>query len=394
MAETKNYTASTIRAWLPKLGFFGHFQDRQAMKVGHPTRKFRLAGPYPAVNLPIDWTKNNTLNFPMDGNNIYGDCMYAAACHGDKTFTGNNGVEYSFNLSTIDQDYLQLSGGDNGLNEGQIIGAWLTGIASTPAANILAALSLDPTDSAAMQAAIYFFGGIFFMLELPDTWRDFVTGELWDAPAVPDPKLGHAVWWNGVNTSGYYKLQTWGTYGWITPAGVALCDPSCFVVFSKRWFNTENVAPNGFTFDQLAALWEQFGGPPVTRWYRQQINSGGVTTGPVALGEPNSFIYDNQAHVLYRDNAGKIWDSFYNGVARTWNLQQINLGGVTTGSAAVGDPYSFIFNNQAHVLYRDGAGKRCRGGRGVSVTWRWPGRRRYHQRARRVRRADVSMPLR
>jgi hypothetical protein len=231
------------------------------MKQGHPAQEFLPAGSYPPVNLPIDWTKNNTLAFPIDGNDTYSDCLYAAACHGDNTFTGNNGPESNFPLATIVQDYLQLSGGDNGLNEGQIVGAWQQGVASTASARILAALNLDPTNAAAVQAAIYFFGGIFFMLAVPDTWlNSFQTGAVWDAPAVPDPSKGHAVWWNGVAVSGNYKLQTWGTYGWITPAGVAVCDPSCFVVFSPRWFNAQGIAPNGMTYNQLLALWAQFGG--------------------------------------------------------------------------------------------------------------------------------------
>ena len=88
--DTK-YTVTTKPIWLPKLGFFAHFQDRQAMKQGHPTLRFKPVGDYPAVHLPIDWTKGNSLSFPLDGNDRYGDCMYVAACHGDNTFTGNTG---------------------------------------------------------------------------------------------------------------------------------------------------------------------------------------------------------------------------------------------------------------------------------------------------------------
>jgi hypothetical protein len=161
-------------------------------------------------------------------------------------------------------DNLALSGGDNGLlNEGKIIGAWEHGLANTPAASILDALDLDPTDASSMQAAIYFFGGVFFTLAVPDAWaQSFETDAVWDAPATPGDQ-GHAIWWNGVNVEGHYKLQTWGTHGWITPAGVAACDPSCFVVFSLRWFNNKGMAPNGMTYAQLAALWVQFGGNPI-----------------------------------------------------------------------------------------------------------------------------------
>jgi hypothetical protein len=95
----------------------------------------------------------------------------------------------------------------------------------------------------------------------------------------------------------------------------------------------------------------------VSHWHLQQINLGGLTSGPAAAGDPASFIYNNQSHVLYRDGSGKVWDSWYDGATGHWNLQQINLSGLTSGPAAVSDPASFIYNNQSHVLYRDGSGK-------------------------------------
>jgi hypothetical protein len=261
---SKKMTATTHRVWLPKRGHFAYFQDRTAMKKGHPVRRFKLPPDLPEPTLPVDWTKDNTLSFPMDGNNSYGDCLYAAACHADNTFTGNVGTESTFDQNTIIQDYLQLSGGDNGLDEAEIIGAWKEGLADTPAATILDALDVDTTDAQLVQAAINLFGGLFFMLDVPDAWyTDFDTGAIWDAPATPDGNNGHGIWWNGIDVNGHYKFQSWGTYGWITPAGVADCDPSGFVVFSLRWFNQQGVAPNGMTYDNLAGLWVQAGGNPL-----------------------------------------------------------------------------------------------------------------------------------
>jgi hypothetical protein len=260
--NTSDYVPRTKQIVLPNFADLVVFvQDRQTMKVGRPAASFRLEGAYPLFSLPIDWTKNQSLAFPMDGNDLFGDCLYAAACHADNTFTGNLGAEEGFDPNVIINDYLRLSGGNNGLNEGQIVEEWRNGLANTPAARIFDVLNLNPNDSVAMQAAIYFFGGALFMLDIPDKWRtSFATGAIWDAPAIADRNNGHGVWWNGVNTNGNYRMQTWGTYGWITPSGVAVCDPSCFVVFSPRWFDDDGVAPNGLSYFQLAALWQQFGG--------------------------------------------------------------------------------------------------------------------------------------
>src|SRR5438067_1009800 len=108
----------------------------------------RTAGPagWPAPPLPIDYAK--ALSFPMYGNDRLGDCMYAAACHADNTFTGNIGTESTFDEATLERDYERLSGGDNGLDEGTLIQGWKAGLAGVKAASILDALDIDTTDPA------------------------------------------------------------------------------------------------------------------------------------------------------------------------------------------------------------------------------------------------------
>lgn len=259
-------TGKTKRVFLPRMNHFATFTDRQAMKVGHPAERIHMPPGLPSPpKLPIDWAK--TFSFPIDGNDIYGDCMMAAAEHGDNTFTANNGAESSFNQSLTVTDYLKLSGGNNGLNDGQIISYWENGLPGIPGAKIMDSLDIDTTDAQLVQTAIWLFGGVLFTLDVPETWyQNFTTGGVWDAPATADSNNGHGVWWNGVNTQGYYHLETWGTYGWITPAGVPDCDPGGFAVFSQRWFNSGGQAPNGYSYNQLAALWAQMGGKTLPAW--------------------------------------------------------------------------------------------------------------------------------
>lgn len=64
-----------------------------------------------------------------------------------------------------------------------------------------------------------------------------------------------------------------------------------------------------------------------------------------------SFISTIQSHLLDRDAARKIWDSWYDG--QNWNQQQINLTGMTPGPATVGDPLSFLIDvTQPQVVTR------------------------------------------
>lgn len=260
-------TATTHRVYVPSLKKFVHFHDRQAMKKGHPLRRFHAPkhASIPAVTLPIDYGvyKGVQIQFPLYGNDRLGDCMYVAGLHCDQTWTGCNGQESSFDESTLENDYIQLSGGDNGLDEGTLVPAWRQGLASTPAANIIDTLDIDPTNAALMQYAIQEFGVVFFMLDVPDDWiNGFTSGGVWDAPARADQNNGHGVMFNGVDAQGRYKLRTWGDYCWLTPAGLAQCDPTAFIVCSLRWFNAQGYAPNGKHYTELAQVWVDCGGKP------------------------------------------------------------------------------------------------------------------------------------
>jgi hypothetical protein len=132
-------TRKPKKVHLPHRNLYVAFTDRQAMKVDHPRTRMAVPVTLPAPPaLPFDWSK--AFSFPLDGNNIYGDCMMAAAEHG--------------------------------LNSGQIISASESGLPGVPAARIMDAMDIDTTDPKAVQTAIWLFGGVFFMLDIPDTWTN------------------------------------------------------------------------------------------------------------------------------------------------------------------------------------------------------------------------------
>jgi hypothetical protein len=110
--------------------------------------------------------------------------------------------------------------------------------------------------------------------------------------------------------------------------------------------------------DGAGNIWDSWYDDPNNKWNLQQINgSAGLTTGAQAAGAPFLFVFGQQQHFVYRDAAGTIWDSWYDGVFDNWNLQQINLpGGRTNGPAAAGDPFVSVYNNQQHFAYTDGGG--------------------------------------
>ncbi len=188
---------------------------------------------------------------------------------------------------------------------------------------------------------------------------------------------------NGMPTGLCYALFTWNSIGIIDQQSMLNMTYEAWIrnpvtVFRDPW-HLQQINLNGLTGgpatvgdpasfiynnqshvlyrDGAGKVWDSWYDGAAGHWNLQQINLGGMTAGPAAVSDPAAFIYNNQSHVLYRDGAGKVWDSWYDGATGHWNLQQINLNGLTGGPAAAGDPASFIYNNQSHVLYRDGAGK-------------------------------------
>ena len=108
--------------------------------------------------------------------------------------------------------------------------------------------------------------------------------------------------------------------------------------------------------DDEGLIWDAWYDGPTNSWNLQQINGGGRTNGPAAVGDPAVAQFVDQMHVCYRDDEGLIWDAWYDGPTNSWNLQQINGGGHTDGPTGVGDPAVAEFVDQMHVCYRDDEG--------------------------------------
>lgn len=320
--------------YLPKLDIHVKLMNRDAIRRGHPMRSIAPKGPLPTATLPINWYQS--FDFPMLGNDQYGDCMYAAACHGDQTFTGNNGKESAFDEATVISYYKKLSGGDNGLDEGQLVGEWEKGLCGEPTAKILDALDFDPTNDDLLNLIVQMFGGFIFMLDVPNKWISEFDGSgdtIWDAPASPNPLNGHGVWINGVDTNGNKKIQTWGSSVWMTPEGLKSCDPSAFVVWSNNWFNAEGKAPNGHTHDDLAALWVQLGGKQIPPFVPPgpDPNPNPIPPTPPPGPPPtppvtNSIVIDTDSGVFAIPDSWTVQNQYVSAMTIRPNIKVINPG--------------------------------------------------------------------
>ena len=264
--ETENLPLKIRKVLIPNTGEYAHFVHRDLMKSRSMRTSIKPRATWPSVKLPINWYGN--INFPMYGNNQFGDCGAAMAAHGDNTFTGNVGPASMFNLNDLVAQYEQYSGGDNGLSEQDVVALWKNGIAGNKSAVIYDALDLNPTQADVAHSAIDNFFGLCLGLSLPDAWiNSFVPGgtTVWDAPAVPNENNGHFVWINGVDAQGRYHVETWGSSVWLTQAGFDLCEPSIFCVFSPRFFGANGLDPTGANYALKSALWAFVGGSVIVQ---------------------------------------------------------------------------------------------------------------------------------
>lgn len=257
------FAVTTTRAWRPtphgdSPGNVVYFSPRNSLKGnGDHTPSFKAVDFRPVtMTTSIDWIKD--FPFPMDLNDQLGDCYYAAGCHFDNLLTANVGKESFFSLAAIRSRYLTLSGGDNGLNDGDMQKEMTRRyLADIPDAKIIDYAYIDSNDVNSMQAAISRYGASFFTFAVAPAWiRNSETGATWDASGYTQNDNGHAVTFGGVSSLGNYKLLTWGTWVWITPAAVKVCQPSSWVAFSVRWFGPLGYAPNGQHITALAKQWQ------------------------------------------------------------------------------------------------------------------------------------------
>lgn len=164
-------------------------------------------------------------------------------------------------------------------------------------------------------------------------------GELWDAFSCPDCD------------DGPWRLQKINAGG-ATSGQPATSAPSVGVYASADQLHIAYLGSNG-------EIWDAFFCPNCSggQWQLQKINLGGMTSGAAAATPPSVEEYSghDQQHFAYRTASGEILDAYYcpNCSGAKWNLQKINLGGMTSAPAAVAQPVlsTYAAHDQQHFVY-------------------------------------------
>lgn len=275
--------ATTTKKWLEKHGHWVHFTHRDTMRARLPAMNKAVLPSHlrtaPPTTLPVDCTGNGTVSCPMDGNDTLGDCgpVMCAHVNGIRTYgQGKAGFsEVLANVAALEAQYEQVSGGDNGTDEPMLVGPggiWMVGVANNPTQIVVDHLDVDITDVALTQYCHDQFYATCMAWSVPDEFlNEYTTGAVFAAAKTPDPNNGHytpltdvggpsTTASDGTNVNGFYRLYSWGTWCWVSPAFVASIDPQTFVTFSALQFNAQGFDSHGRHVSEQAAKWVALGG--------------------------------------------------------------------------------------------------------------------------------------
>ena len=145
--------------------------------------------------------------FPMDGNDRYGDCVFAGAAHMVTNFAGLVGEKNVPCEKQVVSAYLKWTGGvDEGTVMIDMIKEWVK--SGFFGEKIDAFVSLHRADHLDVKRAIFYFGGVYLGFEVQDAClSDFENGTPW-TPGPTDGS-GHCVAILGYDDK-YLYILTWG----------------------------------------------------------------------------------------------------------------------------------------------------------------------------------------
>jgi hypothetical protein len=287
--------------------------DREQLRIKDAKKAKALdAQTAKKLNLPVtptvvDWTQGGKVPLPILGNDTYGDCYPAAACHLFTVITAavaqDPSLGVTFSQAALIAWYLQVSGGDNGTSDSDIFPAIKAGFIPPNGANkVLDVLVVDPTNPQLRKDMMFRFGPPLYTCCLRTTWEaNPNAGATWTNDGQLDPQAGHAMLLDKQNANNDVGSEMWGLNPevTITDAGLQSSDPEIAFTFSMQWFNKSGYTPSGIYYSDAVAAWKAAGGDtsqfPANPFPAPNPNPPTPPT-PVVTG--SGFTFDSSAKVL------------------------------------------------------------------------------------------------
>ena len=216
----------------------------------------------------------HALHAPL-GNDLWGDCVFAALFKQDVAWLRNAGDVTSPNPTEADAIglYSRVTGfnpnaGASGANPTDKGGDLQTALAYAKSHGIYADgrgkpaswVAVDPSKPALICAALDTFGSLYTGCQLAPEWvQGPEEGFVWDVTSsAGSPDMGHCTAWFDYDAVGVI-VNSWGLFGRITWAAIEkywgkAAAGEIYAVFSPDWLNkATGTAPSGLNAAQLAA---------------------------------------------------------------------------------------------------------------------------------------------
>lgn len=231
-----------------KLGALPLTRDRRTLRLASYLPPMAALGPPP---LSRDWLSLvGTGNWEMLGNDLYGDCVEAAAGHMEQLWTRALGVEQVVRTSEVLAAYNAITGwtaadpsSDRGTDPLAALKYWRRhGICGH---KIGAFVEVNVTRNEELKWAIERFGALYAAIDFPDTgMAQFNAGKAWSVVPGAQSEGGHMVMLGayddyhiGAVTWGQVQPMTWGFWHKYRTAA--------FAVLSPQWTGPNGRSPAG-----------------------------------------------------------------------------------------------------------------------------------------------------
>ena len=226
----------------------------------------------PATPAAFDWSQKNgaNLTYPMLGNDRYGDCVFASACHLIGTWTGQTGTQEAITDAEALDAYSRFTGfdprnpsSDGGANMLDVAKRWAKGEAI--AGHVLKAfVAVDTKRLDLVAAAENLFGGLWTGWALPLAWQgadEWQAGPSTQGQWAPNSWGGHAVS-KLLFSPAMYGVKTWTQNMPVTPAAFdTYCGEAYALISQDMWAQlTGGRCPAGVDLQKLIDLLPVVGG--------------------------------------------------------------------------------------------------------------------------------------
>lgn len=209
----------------------------------------------------VGWYPGKISSWAMDGNEKYGDCVFAGCAHAEQLWSTLAGAPNVPTEAEVLAQYAALTGfnpADPSTDNGAVISDVLTHWKTTGlfGSQILDYVGVNPRSASQIREAIWFFGCGIIGLNLPLSAQDQT---IWDVPPGGAVNNGEPGSWGGHCVKAGFAgpklvaLITWGNIQYCTYEFLATYCDEFYAVLSPDFIEKSNLTPGGVPLASLAA---------------------------------------------------------------------------------------------------------------------------------------------